>query len=139
MSPLKLSSAQHQVLETPVARYIRRMMRDPSYITVFNRRYQTWMICRWFNRYSGIVVEELSVPRGLSITRTPNLTMRQLRYKHSQEAMNFAAQLRRKAIEAARGGDLQEYQDHADAHIDLRRHYQRKARLQGDSPFWAMF
>lgn len=140
MTPIRLDPRQHTVVPTTLSRYLRRVFRDPSWITVWNSRYQITMICRWFNRYQNIAIEEWALPRGLKPWQATTKDVDILRFKHSPDAIMYQINFRRRAIAEAKDGGLAEAQEAADVHLDLREHYRRKASLtHQDNPFWVMF
>lgn len=126
MTPLLLRLGEHYVVDTALARSIRRIFRDRNFITVFNARYGVWMICRWVKRAKGLVVEEGALPRGRTPYNADRTILNQLMWKYSTSSEEMMRQI---SYSAKHNGqiDESELQDQADEHLAMRRYLRRKA------------
>lgn len=106
----KLKTGRHRVVDTPVARYLRRKTGDPNIFSFYDRRYGSWTVATWINKSSKVCYEHFgwdgtphdvsaAKVRGMMITKSDayraflkeKVVMARLYEKHDEdEAIGWA-------------------------------------------------
>lgn len=125
-----------RVVETEEARYLRFEMRDPDVGTLFNLMHHSLMIVKWVDRKAGLFVELGVVEKHYTPAMHAGAIRRVIK-ANSPEAFREVRACVEASRRAVRDG-LQEAQDTADRHLEIREYLRRRtAEHMRDHPLWA--
>lgn len=135
---LQLDASKHQIVETPVAVHLRRVLRDPGFFTYWHLRARSWNICSWMCKSSGLA-KEWDCWEG-SPDDCPPHVIQGIMAANTEEA---AGRLREWAerLYLSDHHDATKDQEAADTHVAskewLRLNKARKVGLDPSHPGWA--
>lgn len=124
--------------ETPVARYARRILRDPYVLTYFHRGTGNWVLATWLSRSGGVVVEH-GVAEGLYPTPEAwGKALDTIRSSRSADTLTFMREMK-EALWLSDHRENYKAQEDADYHCDVREFLRKRASMHWqDHPGWCM-
>jgi len=127
-------------VDTALARYIRRVTGDPTYLTYWHKIEGCWVIAQWVNEIAGWVCERNVCPTMTGIGMVPRSAIDQLHYQNSWHAREFLMSRASHHREQEYQANV-EAQEKADLHLGIKRFLQKKAStyVREDDPGWAGF
>lgn len=133
---IKLGNNRHQLVDTELARVLRRELRDPFIETHFHKQHGSLVIGRFISRDSGII-EEIDVIEDPNDHAAIADAVARLKHKESDRAHETLMEIKRAAIQSDRDS-ITENQESADQHVEYREWLRtRKTRIhKQDHPLW---
>lgn len=132
---LRLVPGVHRVMDNhPVARCLRRQLKNPLIMVYYHLRNRVWVIASWVSKRYALVIEH--VPFGGTSGFTEEVAMECARQQLSMDVDRQLQELREKAWRE--GSDTYEQmQAEDDEHLDFREWMRRRAKAHWrDHPVW---
>jgi len=136
MVPLRIKKDTHEVRETDIARYLRRVLGDPDIFTYYHRRRKTLVVCTWVLKSGGLALESVAINEN----DCPEVIREKVDgvvESRSPRELDFAREMAQTIRESNRA-EAHQLQDEHDRYVDMKE-WLRTKRCAGhyeDHPGW---
>lgn len=134
MLPLKLRPESHVVVDTKLARYLRRILHDPDIETYYHIQNKVWVVGTWVSRKGGVLLEDQVLGPNLRIGRE---AIQAIIYRRSPEAARITHERLQDLRLADSRKDREQHEEFA-YYRDLREFLRKRATyVKRDDPRWS--